>query len=429
MDSENPLNEILEGLRGIARLEQSLKEATDRFSGELDLVKNELVQINEAKKLDSVEIVKLNKTVNAIKLDFENIAVRNEATNTRVDTLDNTSNKNKEKITKLESRVDKLEDMENSLRILKEQERRKNMETILKTQLQAFNTDKKKDSNSDNLKQSTLSSTDFSKSNKTPSFSKPEIGEDILAEARKVIGLYPVKPRHILKWNTNEYSPCEDDIPSLEEERRQAALYFLHLELKFTCKDPFQTKWSPTSNTLWVTFDSETIVNTLYMAQSKLGNNNIKLLKFTPPWIYNRNRELEILCRKARETDTLLRTKISLGHTDLVLKIKRKGERFYKTIAVDSFGPLPPLEFQRNIPLSPGSPLGRSPVPDDNHQNRKRNRDDSSSPILNSKLRKPSVHDMSYDSPNSNQTTNMNQVSIFNQADISNQVSDADNIN
>ena len=165
------------------------------------------------------------------------------------------------------------------------------------------------------------------------------------------------------------------------------------------------------------------------MAQAKLGNNNIKLLKFTPPWIYNRNRELEILCRKARETDTLLRTKISLGHTDLVLKIKRKGERFYKTIAVDSFGPLPPLEFQRNIPLSPGSPLGRSPVPDDNHQNRKRNRDDSSLPILNSKLRKPSVHDMSYDSPNSNQTTNMNQAPIFNQADISNQVSDADNIN
>ena len=171
MDSENPLNEILEGLHGIARLEQSLKEATDRFSGELDLVKNELVQINEAKKLDSTEIVKLNKTVNAIKLDFENIAVRNEATNTRVDTLDNTSNKNKERITKLESRVDKLEDMENSLRILKEQERRKNMETILKTQLQAFNTDKNKNSNSDHSKQSTSSSTDLSKSNKTPSFS------------------------------------------------------------------------------------------------------------------------------------------------------------------------------------------------------------------------------------------------------------------
>ena len=117
-----------------------------------------------------------------------------------------------------------------------------------------------------------------------------------------------------------------------------------------------------------------------------------------------------------------------------MLKIKRKGERFYKTIAVDSFGPLPPLEFQRNITLSPGSPLGRSPVLDDNslHNKRKRNRDDSASPILNSKLRKPSVHDMSYDNPNmsdSNQTTTMNQASVLDQADVPNQVTASDNIN
>ena len=73
MDPVDPLSETLDGLRGIARLENSLKEATDRFSHELDLVKNELVQINEAKKLDSTEIAKLNQTVNAIKLDVENI--------------------------------------------------------------------------------------------------------------------------------------------------------------------------------------------------------------------------------------------------------------------------------------------------------------------------------------------------------------------
>ena len=244
MDPVDPLSEILEGLRGIARLENSLKEATDRFSGELDLVRNKLVQINEAKKLDSAEIVKLNQTVNAIKLDIENI-VRNEATNTRVDSLDNTSNKNKERITKLKSRVDKLEDIENSLTLLKEQERRRNMEAVLKTQLQAFSSNKNRICNSDKPNkqaQSTSTSTGFSKSNKIPLASRPEIGEDILADARKVIGLYPVKPRHILKWNTNEYSSCDDDIPTLEEERRQAALTFLQLELKYKGKDPIQTK-------------------------------------------------------------------------------------------------------------------------------------------------------------------------------------------
>ena len=74
----------------------------------------------------------------------------------------------------------------------------------------------------------------------------------------------------------------------------QAARTFLQLELKYKGKDPLSTKWSCNSNTLWVTFDSEQIVNSLFMAQAQLSNNTVKLLKFTPPWIFNRNRELEI---------------------------------------------------------------------------------------------------------------------------------------
>ena len=103
----DPLAEILEGLRGISRLENTLKEATDRFSFELDFVKNELVRINDAKTQDSAEIIKLNQKVNSIKQDVENIAEKNTATATKIDSLDKTSNKNKERIEKLESRVDK----------------------------------------------------------------------------------------------------------------------------------------------------------------------------------------------------------------------------------------------------------------------------------------------------------------------------------
>ena len=118
---------------------------------------------------------------------------------------------------------------------------------------------------------------------------------------------------------------------------------------------------------------------------------------------YERNRELEILCRKARENDHLLHTKITLGCTDLVLRIKRKGEKFYKTIAVDSFGPLPPLNFIRNHDMSPGSPKGRSPLEgeeeDTNLKRKRTNRDNSSSPGLQSKVRRPSVFDRSYDNP------------------------------
>ena len=145
------------------------------------------------------------------------------------------------------------------------------MAAILKNKLQSFSSSERMriPLNSDKPSkqaESTSSSTDFSRGNAEASAVRPEIGEDILAEARKVIGLCPVKPSHILKWNKNEYSPCEDDIPTLEEERRQAALTFLQLKLKYKGKDPIQTKWSANSNTLWVTFDSEVIVNSLFMA-------------------------------------------------------------------------------------------------------------------------------------------------------------------
>ena len=74
---------------------------------------------------------------------------------------------------------------------------------------------------------------------KAVAIKKPEIGEDILAEARKMIGLFPVKLNHILNWSNSDYAPCADDIPSLEEERRQAALNFLHLTLNYRGNDLF----------------------------------------------------------------------------------------------------------------------------------------------------------------------------------------------
>ena len=68
------LDKILEGIRGISRLEKTLEQATDRFTQELDLVRTELVALNEAKQRDSIAISNLNKTVNSIQHDITNIA-------------------------------------------------------------------------------------------------------------------------------------------------------------------------------------------------------------------------------------------------------------------------------------------------------------------------------------------------------------------
>ena len=110
---------------------------------------------------------------------------------------------------------------------------------------------------------------------------------------------------------------------------------------------------------LWVTFKDEFVVKALFRRLAELGNSNIRLLKYIPPWAYERNKELEILTRHARMRDPLLRTQIRLGTSDLILRVKRKGDIYYKEISNSTFGPLPSLNFIARQEVSPGEPRGR----------------------------------------------------------------------
>ena len=58
--------------------------------------------------------------------------------------------------------------------------------------------------------------------------------EDPFFNTRKKIGLYPIKPKHILTWFDGDYYPSEDEIVNLERERELAARDFLKNELKWT---------------------------------------------------------------------------------------------------------------------------------------------------------------------------------------------------
>ena len=76
-----------------------------------------------------------------------------------------------------------------------------------------------------------------------------------------------------------------------------------------------------------------------------------------------------------REKDQNLRTKVLLGHRDLKLSIKRKGDDFYKRVSVEYFGELPGFNFTKIAEKSPGLPSGRrcfSGVEDDPSRTRKR---------------------------------------------------------
>ena len=196
----------------------------------------------------------------------------------------------------------------------------------------------------------------------------PCLDVDLFAEARKCIGLYPVKSRHILDFHDGDYDISSKDIPQLHNLRDLAAKEFLNKELKWKDEVNIKTNWSQDRNILWVTFQDENLVSSIFKRQADVKNDRIKLLKYIPSWCYERNKELEILCRMEREKDVNLRTKVLLGHRDLKLSIKKKGDVVYKRVSVEYFGKLPGFNFSKIVEKSPGSLSGRrrfSSVEDD----------------------------------------------------------------
>ena len=168
----------------------------------------------------------------------------------------------------------------------------------------------------------------------------PSLDVDLFAEARRCIGLYPVKPRHILDFHDGNYELSSDDIPQLHNLRDLAAKEFLNKELKWNEEATIITNWSQERNILWLTFQDENLVSSIFKRQAEVKNDRIKLLKYIPHWCYERNKELEILCRLEREKDKDLRTKVFLGQRDLKLNIKKVGDEFYKRVSVEYFGKL-----------------------------------------------------------------------------------------
>ena len=124
---------------------------------------------------------------------------------------------------------------------------------------------------------------------------------DLFSDARKCIGLFPVKARHILDFHEGDYNISSDDIPQLHDLRKLAAKEFLQKELKWSKNVEMKTNWSQERNILWLTLPNENLISSIFKRQAELGRQNIRLLKFILPWCYKRNKELEILCRLERE--------------------------------------------------------------------------------------------------------------------------------
>ena len=411
----------LEKLEGIARLERKLEEVTTNFHGELDYLKAELSNLSEARNRDGAELNRLQTSIKGVTNGLQKNEEIQGNIEKKVDRIDNVTNKNLERIDRLERNTTKLSE---NLRLLEERDKEKLLGARQRVPALPRGTSDNSSKNRNSFSYSDQLEKGFEglkshnllkelRNSETRERRKDDLGDsrqglsredssniDLFKEARKCIGLHPVKARHILDFNEGDYDICPDDISQHPDLRLLAAKEFLSHELKWKEDTEMRTKWSQDRNILWVSFTSESFVSSIFKRQAELARPDIRLLKYIPAWCYDRNKELEILCRLERDKDPDLRTKITLGHRDLKLNVKKKGDTFYKRVPIEHFGRLPGFNFLKISELSPGSPAGRKNHPDEEvppQPSRKRTaRSDSSSPSKPDPM-KPRLNDISHD--------------------------------
>ena len=95
---EDQIDKILKKLEGLDRLEKKIDNATSKMSEDLDVTREEILEINEGRRKDNTEILEVKKTLTKIQNDtIENTTLHKEII-TRVTNIDNRSNENTERI-------------------------------------------------------------------------------------------------------------------------------------------------------------------------------------------------------------------------------------------------------------------------------------------------------------------------------------------
>ena len=129
----DPLTTIMIQLQGISRLEKNLNNATAKLTTELEDMRTELNTMNEGRKADKAALIGLEKSIKELKKDVIENTNSNKNLDDKITIIDNTTNKNLERVTRLEEEI----------KLIKERERRR--ETGGKPKLLAMNADRNND--------------------------------------------------------------------------------------------------------------------------------------------------------------------------------------------------------------------------------------------------------------------------------------------
>ena len=104
----NILADMSTKLEGISRLERKLEEVTTNFTGELDFLKKEISNLTEAMKKDGAYLSRLQTSIKGVVKDLQKNEETQNNIERKVNKIDNTSNKNLERIDRLEQNTANL---------------------------------------------------------------------------------------------------------------------------------------------------------------------------------------------------------------------------------------------------------------------------------------------------------------------------------
>ena len=182
-----------------------------------------------------------------------------------------------------------------------------------------------------------------------------------LAEAKKVVGIYPVTDRD-LDYIMNEKGSNKNETLKI------AANDFIRDELKINITDFAESNIVKVARPkkedcerLYLHMKDEESATFLIRRAAQISNEEIKVSQFIPPQLYKRFCDLSKNTYEARKSNTDLKTQIRLGDDDLILLVKMKGETEWEVEQnLEEMGKISPPDWHRVWPV-PALPTLTSP--------------------------------------------------------------------
>ena len=186
----------------------------------------------------------------------------------------------------------------------------------------------------------------------------------LASEARKILGLHRINMEDVERAGRLTGALDEDDayIAAVKE--------FFRLEMKIgeSVYDTLNIKqiFPPAKDnwdTLYVRFESEASVNTIYTYAKNLKKEN-RLVRYIPKQFYDRYRAMESEAYLLRHSAEKFKTRVKMGVTNLILYKKKPSERTWSIVPDSTDWPnvTLTLEDASNRRTSGSPPPGRPPL-------------------------------------------------------------------